>query len=568
MVTIAVGHRHTARRKRDLLDEPTERIPTFLDGALGPRPQHGRPERLRVDLVRRGHLALGGQRRELKLRGVALGSERRVHRHGVLLVEHAGDDLGAHGADALVEVGDDGGEPLALRGRLVDARVLEAHERVGDERLDVLGREYPLLDHVHHELVELLDADRDARAGRGVLLPGRAVVQVGGLGLLAALPHPHGAAARPAPEPRREQTALADPEAVLTVALAVLAVPVAQGALRLDPLEGGVVDRGLVCPPRDDGAVVDDVPTVRRRREDVLDVLRPPTARCVGAFDVGAAGRLDPFPGEALREAQAPVGTLRVLGEDALHGLEGGARLLGDHETLAAGAAVNGVAVGRVPVLPEPLLRLAPHPAHHVAAQFLAVPLGQTSEDRANELPKRAIPRVGLGERDHVDVGLVQRRERAQAVEHVPRDATERPDVEAVDAGRSLLAGHDRFALGLRPLDERKVRRPLLGGPPADAFVHEEVLGWDGHPVCGGASQDLFTLLLDALVLAGVRAAEVGGADEGHGGGSRAGVQVDIIFSGVQAARDWVSVRPPTGPCERRRDSAQARREAGRRPTG
>ncbi len=517
MVTIAVGHGHTARRKRDLLDELTERVPTLLDGTLGPRLQHGRPERLRVDLVRRGHLALGGERRQLQLGGVAMGPKRRVHRDGVLLVEHAGDHLGAHGADALVEVGDDGGEPRALGGGLVDAGVLEPHQRIGDQRLDVLRREHPLLDHVHDELVELLHADGDARAGRGVLLPGRAVVQEGGLGLLAALPHPHGAAARPAPEPRGEQPALADPEAVLPVALAVLAVPIAQGALRLDPLEGGVIHRGLVCPPRDDGAIVDDVPAVRRRREDVLDVLRPPTTRSVGALEVGAAGRLDTLAGQPLREAQAAVGTVGVLGEDAPYRVEGGARFLGDDETLPASAAVDRVAVGRMPVLPEALFSLTSHSAHHVATQLLAVPFCQPCENWTNELSKRPVASVGLGERDHVDVGLVERCEGAQRVEHVAGEAGKGPDVEAVDPPCAALLGAVAVALGLGRLDERQVRRPLLGGAAGNALVHEEILGWDHDAVGRCASQDLFTLLLDALVLAGVRAAEVGGADEGHG---------------------------------------------------
>jgi hypothetical protein len=36
------------------------------------------------------------------------------------LVEHSGDDLGAHGADALVEVRDLGGQAGAIVGDLVD----------------------------------------------------------------------------------------------------------------------------------------------------------------------------------------------------------------------------------------------------------------------------------------------------------------------------------------------------------------------------------------------------------------------------------------------------------------
>ena len=66
------------------------------------------------DLHADGLVVLGGERTELELGEVALLAERRVHCDGVLLVQHAGDHLGAGRADALVEVGARGGEPGVL----------------------------------------------------------------------------------------------------------------------------------------------------------------------------------------------------------------------------------------------------------------------------------------------------------------------------------------------------------------------------------------------------------------------------------------------------------------------
>ena len=130
----------------------------------------------------------------------------------------------------------------------------------------------------------------------------------------------------------------------------------------MDPPERLVVHRRLVGVAGDDLLVVEDVAAVGAAAEDVLDVL-PAPAGAELAVDVGARGWADAFSGEALGDAQVPIGAVVVLAEDALHHLERRTRLGGDHQP----PALDGVAVGRVAVLPVPLLGLGAHAANNVA---------------------------------------------------------------------------------------------------------------------------------------------------------------------------------------------------------
>lgn len=77
--------------------------------------------------------------------------------------------------------------------------------------------------------------------------------------------------------------------------------------------------------------------------------------------------------------------------------------------------------------------------------------------------------------------------------------------------------------LRLGALDEALVAGAALRGPSADPLVDEPVLGRDDHAVGGGAALDLDALLVDGLVLLGVAAPQIGGSDDGHGGGLRGG---------------------------------------------
>jgi hypothetical protein len=174
-----------------------------------------------------------------------------------------------------------------------------------------------------------------------VLLPRGAVVQVGRLALRAALPQAHRAAARHAAEPWGEQPPLAHPLPALAVPLAVLPAPITQGALGLDPLEGLVVNRGLVDVPRDHGAVVDHLDAVRAQREDGLDVLRTQATRRAGALEVGAPRRLDTLPGEPLGQTHPAVDAIGIIAQGGLDRLEGGACFVRHDEA----AVLNGVAV-------------------------------------------------------------------------------------------------------------------------------------------------------------------------------------------------------------------------------
>lgn len=271
--------------------------------------------------------------------------------------------------------------------------------------------------------------------------------------------------------------------------------------------------------PSDDGAVVDHVTQVGAARQDVLDVLRTPATGRVGAVDVGAGRRGDAFAGEPLGDAHPPVHAVDVVAEDALHGLEGGPRFVGDDEALAPRAAVDGVAVGRVSVLPEAFLGLAPHATDDVLREFFGVSLVQPREDRADQFGDGLVSCVGLGEGHHADFGIVERGEGSKAVEHISGNATHGPHVEAVDRrGGVLLLGVAGVALGLGTHDQAQVGLAVLGGASADPLVDKPIFGRDDDAVGARALQDFLALLLDGLVLAWVRAAEVGGTEDGHGG--------------------------------------------------
>ncbi len=291
--------------------------------------------------------------------------------------------------------------------------------------------------------------------------------------------------------------------------------------LGLDAREGHVVDGGLVRVVVDDLALVDDVPAVDRVLQDGVDVAREPRARRDLARVVRLGRWPDAFAGQALGDATPAVGALVGHAEDALHHLEVGARLVSDDQLLAARYLHRVVPERRGAVGPEALGRLRGHASLHVAGQLLRVPLGEPREDGPDQLPHRAVARVVLGERHDLDVGVVERGDRAEAVEHVAGNAAERPHVQALDAVHddALLAapGH-RVALDLGALDEALVAGAALGGPAADPLVDEPVLWRDGHPVGGGAALDLGALLVDGLVLLGVAAPQVRGSDDGHGG--------------------------------------------------
>ena len=448
---------------------------------------------------------------------LALGDHRRCDRLGITLVDHAVDRVHGGQADLAIQLGDHSGEALALVGQLVNLGAGEAVQTVAEDHVERFWGEDVGLDGVEHHVVELLHADGHARAGGAALLSGAAGVQVGPLLRLPPGRHADRASAGAAAQERREHAALAGGDGVLAVALALVAVPGLERADRQHALERRLVDGRFVAVARGDLAVVDEVPTVERIRQHRGDMLGPPRSLGVLPWHVGAARRLDPLAGEAVGDLAGAADTVEGLAEDSLHDLELRSNVVGDDEALPALAAVDGVAEGGVPVLPEPLLRAAAHPAHHVAGQLLAVALSQPSEDRADQLAKGAVAGVGLREGDHVDVGLVERREGAKAIEHVSCHAAERPDVEAIHAGRAFLLRVDGVALGLGALDELEVRGPLLRGAPADTFVDEPIPRGDGDAVGLRPPEDLFSLLFDAFVLARVRAAEVGGADHGHG---------------------------------------------------
>ncbi len=317
-------------------------------------------------------------------RCLALGDERGGDGLGIALVDHAVDGVHGGQADLAIQLGDNGCEALALAGQFVDLGAGEAVETVAQDHVERLGREDVGLDGVEHHTVELLDADGDARARGAALLAGAAGVQVGPLLRLPPGRHADRSAASSAAEERGEHAALAGGDWVLAVALALVAAPGLERADRQHALERRFVDCRFVAVARGDLAVVDEVPAVERIREHRRHMLGPPGSLGVLPRHVGAARRLDALAGEAIGDPASAADSVEGLAEDPLHHLELRAHIVGDDEALPALAAVDGVAEGRVSVLPEPLLRAATHPADHVAGQLFAVTFGQPREDRAN----------------------------------------------------------------------------------------------------------------------------------------------------------------------------------------
>ncbi len=468
---------------------------------------------LGVDLLDARQLAALWHRRQLELGGFALGDQRSVQ--GLRIGR--GDDAVDHGlpdhADLAVQLGDDGLQRGAVLRDGV-GRVGEVDDRAVDQAQHVLLREHLAGDVLQQAGVHDVHADGQPEAVLLVLLPRRAdVVVIVGLPRASTDGHANPAAAGSAPEPRREQAVLTEADRVVAVAaLGLGALPeLADGGDTGEVVVGHGRGMGV---PRHDLAVVHDVAGVHGAGEHLLDVLPPPRSAVALAGEVGAPRRIDPFARQLLREALSAVAAIKVFGEQALHRLEVGAGVVGDDEA----TALHRVAEGRMSVLPLALFGLAAHPALDVARQLLGVPLGQPREDRPDQLAERLVASVGLGEGDHVDIRLVEGRERAQAVHHVPGHAGERPHIESVDPLQRDGALRLRVALGLRPAQQRLVRGPLLRGAPADPLIDEPQVVGNGHAVRGGATRDFLALLLDALVLARVRAAKVGGADDGHGG--------------------------------------------------
>ena len=380
--------------------------------------------------------------------------------------------------------------------------------------------------------VQFLDADRQARAVGLVLLAGRAGVVVAHVPGVAAAGDRDAPAAGAAPQPRREHAAFAHVDRVVAVAAFVL-VAVLQLAQSGDAGELFVGDGGVVAVACEGVTLLDEVAAIRDVREDVLDVLRPPRPREAVTRDL-ATGRANALARELLSKPLLAVFPDEVLGEDPLHRLEVGAGVLGHGELGSALDLLERVPVGRVSILPEPLFRLRPHPAHDVAGQFLAVAFREPCEDRPDQLAEGLVPRVGLGQRDDVDVCFVERGQRFETVEHIPGDARESPDVKPVNALHAHRTPTEaRIALALGSAEQRLVGGALLRRAPADPFINEPIRDRNDHPIGGGAAFDLLFLLLDRLVLAGVTTPQVCGSDHGHGG-SRVLVQVDIISPAMQ----------------------------------
>ena len=424
-------------------------------------------------------------------------------------------------ADAGVQLGDVGGEAGALGLDLVGL-VGERDNALVDHLADALRREGLVVDVVEDGGVQLLDAHRETRAVGLVLLPGGAGVVVAHVPGVAAAGDRDPPAARTAPQPRREHAALAHVDGVVAVAALVL-VAVLQLSEGGDAGEVLVGDGGVVAVARESVALLHEVAAIRHVRQDVLDVLRAPCPCETVTSDLATRGT-HALPGQLLREALLAVLADEVFGEDPLHRLEVGARVVGDGELGAALDLLERVPVGRMPILPEPLFGLRAHPAHHVAGQLLAVTFREPRQDRANQLAEGLVPRVGLSQRDHVDVGFVEGSERFETIEHVPGDARESPDIKPVNAlnahGTPAVAG---IALTLRRAEQRLVGGALLGGAPADPFVNKPIRGRNDYAIGGGTAFDLLFLLLDRLVLPGVAAPQVRCSDHGHGGSRGAG---------------------------------------------
>ena len=476
--------------------------------------EHRSTEGVRVDGVggRRGsHRGQGGEPQSGLL---PLGHQRGVDGLGVGFVEQPVDHVMHRSADLPVQLRHQGGEPVPLCLGLVDRVGGELGDGLADQGLDVRGGQDLLLDRVEHDAVQDLDADGDPRAGRGIVLAGGAVVQEGPLLRCPASRDADPTATGPAAQPGSQEAALAQGHRVGPVALALLPVAIPQRPLRLDPGEGLFVDRGLVGVARHDLAVVGEVPDVGEILEDAGDMLGPPGPRGDALGQVGPGRRRHGLSRETRGDARRPIAVLVGHAEDPLRHLELRARPLGDGQA----AILDLVAIGGQSVDPAALLGLRAHAPLHVGGQFLRVALGQPRQDRPDELAERTVGRVLLRQRDDLDVGVVQGAEGAQAIKHVAGDAGEGPDVQAGDRGRTARSpGLPVGDLGLRPAQQALVAVAVPGRAPADALVDEPVLGWDDHPVGGRASLDLGALLVDGLVLARVAAAQVGGADDGHG---------------------------------------------------
>lgn len=421
----------------------------------------------------------------------------------------------------MVQLGDVVDEAGALGLHLVGL-VGERDHALIDHLAHALRREGLVVDVVEDRGVQLLHADRKAGAVGLVLLSSRAGVVVAHVSGVAATGDGDPAAARAAPEPRREHAALAHVDRVVAVASFVL-VAVLQLPEGGDAREVFVGDGGVVAVARERVPVLHEVAAIGDVRQDVLDVLRAPRPREPVAGDLATRGP-HALAGQLLGEALLPILSDEVLGEDPLYRLEVGARVVGHGELGAAFDLLERVPVGRVSILPEPLFGLRTHPADHVAGQLLAVTFGEPREDRPDQLPERLVPRVGLGERDHVDICFVEGSQRFKTVEHIPGDARESPDVKPVNTLHPHGAPtKPRITLALGSAEQRLVGGALLGGAPADPFINEPIRGRNDHAIGGGTAFDLLFLLLDRLVLPGVAAPQVRGSDHGHGGSRGAG---------------------------------------------
>jgi len=307
-----------------------------------------------VDLVERGRWLSRRKRGELEPGLFALLDERGVDGPGVVLLDQAAAHLGRGPPDLPVQIGDEHGEPLALGSGVVYGRDCELVDGVLDQHPHVFWGKDLLLDGVEHELVQLLHPDRDSRAGGRVVLARGAVVQVRPLLRASSCGHADPAATGPAPQPGRQQAAFAQADAVRAVALARLAVAVAQGTLCLNPGKGLLVYSGLVGVPGDDLAAVNQVTCVCGVRQDGGHMLGAPGTGGYLPGEVAAGGRCDGLPRQAGRDARGPVPVFVSHSEDPLDHLKPRKDPFGDDEA----AVLDLVSPGGPAVNPAPLLGL------------------------------------------------------------------------------------------------------------------------------------------------------------------------------------------------------------------
>ncbi len=398
----------------------------------------------------------------------------------------------------------------------------ERDDALVDHLADALGREGLVVDVVEHSGVELLHADGEPGAVGLVLLPCRAGVVVADVPGMPSAGDRDAAAAGAAPEPRREHAAFAHVDGMVAVA-ALLLVAILQLPQGSDAGEVLVGDGCVVAIARERVALLHEVSAIRHVRQDVLNVLGAPRPREPIARDL-TTRRSDTLAGKLFGEPLLTVFAHEVLAEDALDRLEVGPGLVGDGEARPAVDLLERVAVGRVPVLPEALRGLRLHSTLHIVGKLLRVPLGEPREDRPDQLAEGLVSGVGLGEGDHVDVGLVERGQRLQAVEHIAGYTRESPDVKPVNALHAHRPPTEAgVPLALCRAKERLVCGALLGVAPADPLVNKPVGGGVDHAVGSGPAFDLLFLLLDRLVLPGVAAPQIRGSDHGHGGLQSAG---------------------------------------------